>query len=205
VFELIVLSPQQSVEGEIGLISRMFEQGLNIFHLRKPYKEEIQLEEYICRIPPEFHSRVVIHAHFGLAGKYNLKGIHLNESKRKKLSRPSGKPPAYEKGKILSSSFHSMEELSNNDYPFDYVFLSPVFDSISKPGYMSRFDLKILEEQLKNRKGTKSPGPRIIALGGLTNTSISIVRQMGFSGAGVLGAIWESKDPLAEFLRLKLC
>ena len=130
---LIVISPEQSGEHESGFVSRMFEQGLDLFHLRKPYWEENQMEEYIRSIAPDFHNRIVIHDHFGLAGKYNLKGIHLHERKRKQL--------ANEKEKPISTSFHSMEELSNNNYPYEYVFLSPVFDSISKPGYKSRFDL----------------------------------------------------------------
>src|SRR5687768_15635196 len=56
--------------------------------------------------------------------------------------------------------FHSLEELEACQQHYEYAFLSPVFDSISKTGYKSKFDLHSLKVFLRNRK------EKIIALGG---------------------------------------
>jgi thiamine-phosphate pyrophosphorylase len=69
----------------------------------------------------------------------------------------------------------------------DYLFLSPIFDSISKQNYMSRFPESLLYE-LKE-KGVIHE--KVIALGGVNKENISKVEDYGFGGAAVLGGLWE--------------
>ena len=57
-------------------------------------------------------------------------------------------------------SLHSLQELSEDLQGLDYAFLSPIFDSISKPGYTAAFDAEALRHAL-----SKATCP-IIALGG---------------------------------------
>lgn len=57
-------------------------------------------------------------------------------------------------------SLHSLQELSEDLQGLDYAFLSPIFDSISKPGYTAAFDAEALRDAL-----SKATCP-IIALGG---------------------------------------
>lgn len=49
----------------------------------------------------------------------------------------------------------------------------------------------------------------VIALGGVTYERLPEVVDMGFDGAGMLGAIWYSKNPVKELTRsreqLKVC
>ena len=85
-------------------------------------------------------------------------------------------------------------------------FLSPIFNSISKRGYHSKFNLQELSIFLKKYNSSlisKNLGVAI-ALGGIDEEKIEIVRELGFSGVGVLGAIWESNDPIEKFVRLKI-
>ena len=91
--------------------------------------------------------------------------------------------------------FHSVEELKNCREQYEYAFLSPVFDSISKESYKSNFSLDELEEAVK--------GKNIIALGGIDEDKIETVREIGFAGVAVLGAIWQSNNPLEQFLIFK--
>jgi thiamine monophosphate synthase len=42
----------------------------------------------------------------------------------------------------ISGSFHSWEEIRANRFPYTYVFISPVYDSISKAGYKAAIDSK---------------------------------------------------------------
>jgi thiamine-phosphate pyrophosphorylase len=69
----------------------------------------------------------------------------------------------------------------------DYLFLSPVFDSISKENYNSRFP----ESLLCDLKSKGIINEKVIALGGVNKHNISKVKDYGFGGAAVLGALWE--------------
>lgn len=93
--------------------------------------------------------------------------------------------------------FHSLKELENCKEKYDYAFLSPVFDSISKAGYESHMDLKEVEKVLKNRED------KIIALGGIDEDKIDTVKALGFSGIALLGAIWKSDNPVEKFKQIK--
>lgn len=101
--------------------------------------------------------------------------------------------------------FHSLEGLiqykpSSRE---QLAFVSPVFDSISKKGYKSEFSDQMNQfTQLKPELIAEIKGKNIIALGGVDEDKIELVRKVGFKGAAVLGAIWNSKNPLDKFLRI---
>ena len=97
--------------------------------------------------------------------------------------------------------FHSLEELENHKEKYEYAFLSPIFDSISKVGYKSKFDLQELKRKSPLLLGEGQGG--VIALGGIDESKIEICRQLGFAGVAVLGAIWQSENPSEKFLRIK--
>ena len=84
-------------------------------------------------------------------------------------------------------SCHTLEEVSRNKLKSDYVFLSPIFDSISKQGYHSAFTRKQIAEA--HRQGLIDE--RVMALGGVTFSKIEEVKQMGFGGAMILGDAWK--------------
>jgi thiamine-phosphate pyrophosphorylase len=187
-FELIVISREDYDVSENQIVSSLFENGLASFHLRKPGLTEEKLSDFIHGIPLQFHGRIVLHSHFYLTEKYKLKGVH-------------GKPGSSSTGKkIISASFHALEEIESNHFPFEYVFLSPIFDSISKPGYRSKFDLTTLSRNFEHWQKEGRSIPKVIALGGIHSGNISSLTQIGFSGAALSGSIWESKDPIREFL-----
>ena len=68
----------------------------------------------------------------------------------------------------------------------DYVTLSPVYPSISKPGYESQVNL-IAEV----RAADKTALPPLIALGGVTFEKLDELRNAGFAGAAMLGALYK--------------
>jgi len=96
------------------------------------------------------------------------------------------------------TKFHSLNELENYKERYEYAFLSPIFDSISKEGYKSKFILQELKEKIA--------GKNLVALGGIDESKIETCRELGFSGVAVLGAIWNSKNPVEKFKQIKrLC
>ena len=189
-FTLLVISSEHDFESEPELVTELFSSGLQIFHLRKPRWTAVDTQNFIQKIPIEFHSRIVTHSHFEISEEFNLKGIHLNEENRKS-NRQFGN---YE---IVSTSFHSLEDLAGNKIPYQYVFLSPVFNSLSKTSYNAAFDLK----ELKNPLGLSQQN--IIALGGVQASNIQPVKDAGFYGAAVLGAVWQNEDPVSAFLEIQ--
>ena len=191
-FDLILLSAEQDTPGELENLTQLFQSGLTTFHLRKPDWKIEQTEDFLAAIPKEFLSKIVLHSHFELANKFAIKGIHLNEA-NKKLA------PQLNAETIISASFHSIGHIKENTFPYRYIFLSPIFESISKPGYHSKFDLKTLVEELKQLRLEKTNLPGIIALGGITSGNIGSVKETGFDGAALLGSIWQSANPVKAF------
>ncbi len=191
-YRLVVISAEHTFENELGAVIQLFKNGLQLFHLRKPHWDFAAQFNFLSALPVEFHSRIVLHANFQLTRNFRLKGIHLNEENRKSAE-------VYKQYKIVSTSFHSLDELQANNFPYEYVFLSPVFDSISKPGYGSQFALSDLQPALLAHQAP----PQVIALGGVGPANIRLVGRAGFSGAALLGAIWQSPDPVQAFKEIR--
>ena len=49
-------------------------------------------------------------------------------------------PPFRNKGFTVSTSTHNIDEVKQSQNYCDYVFVSPIFDSISKSGYLANKD-----------------------------------------------------------------
>lgn len=179
--KLILLTNEEFFEEEDQIISALFEEGLDILHLRKPGADPVYSERLLTLLPDAWHRQIVVHDHFYLKEEFNLMGIHLN-------SRNPEPPEGYEGH--LSKSLHSLEEVNAEKKHLDYMFLSPIFDSISKAGYHAAFDRTALEagriEGIIDRK--------VMALGGISLENIHEVKEYGFGGAVIKGDIWNRFD-----------
>ncbi|WP_379953174.1 thiamine phosphate synthase [Dokdonia sp. R78006] len=190
---IIVLSPENDISNEVEILHQLFKRGLACYHVRKPHKSYEEYCAYIQEIDTSFHDRVVVHDHHMIINEFNLKGIHFKEQHRIDHIDNPGK---YFKelnmfGKTISSSFHDLQNLEDCYFEFDYHFLSPVFNSISKEGYKGRgFDV------------TES-NKTIIALGGICPENVAQVKQLGYNGIAVLGSIWKAENPLQCFKNIK--
>lgn len=182
---IIAITRPDFFSGETALAGRLFDCGLTRLHLRKPHGTEQQLAEWIEDISPEYRRRIVIHDHFELARRFGLGGIHLNS--RNPL------PPSDSDGLSISMSCHSIEEVRTKKDECGYLFLSPIYDSISKEGYGSAFQREVLEKAASEGIIDK----KVYALGGVSLEHIDELRALGFGGAAVLGALWQSDDPAA--------
>ncbi|MUH35914.1 thiamine phosphate synthase [Zobellia amurskyensis] len=186
---IVLIAPEEDVSNEIDILNRLFEEGLEYYHLRKPNKDYQQYCDYLDLIEEKYHNKIVVHHHHELVNTFNLKGIHFQEQKRRDNIDNPGQYflnlSMY--GKTISSSFHEPEELEACDFEFDYHLLSPVFSSISKIGYEGRgFNVNHIDK-------------RIIGMGGVTKNNLSEIQKLGFQGVGVLGGIWNSKTPIEDF------
>src|SRR5687768_170882 len=82
--KLILLSTSKKIEHEAQILTGLFEAGLQVLHLRKPEMSTREMTKLIEDIPQKYRSRIVIHSHYELAFKLNLRGIHVNKRKRKR-------------------------------------------------------------------------------------------------------------------------
>lgn len=185
---LIFITRPDFYEGETALVNRLFEQGMQRLHLRKPKANKQEMAEWIEQIALPFRHRIVLHDHHSLAKEYQLGGIHLNSRNPEVPIWVNDDCTEYPFS--ISRSCHSIEELIKYKSQCDYLFLSPIFDSISKEGYGATFSPDVLSSA--REKGLLKDN--VIALGGISLANLSQVKAYGFAGAAVLGALWQAED-----------
>lgn len=197
---IIVMSDTKDLENEHQIINELFENGLEIFHVRKPKYSTQEMRTYIEKINKKFRNRVVIHSHHELCISLKLRGIHLTERHRKKNFFRSWILMQWIKFKrpdiAVTASYHSPNSLLKHNPGYTYIFLSPIFDSISKIGYKNTFNDDSLEAALKKTNFN------VIALGGVDYTKLEKVRSFGFKGCALVGSIWHTANPVAEFKKI---
>ena len=172
----VVTAPTFFVE-EDQIITALFEEGLDILHLRKPETPAMYSERLLTLIPSIYHKRIVTHEHFYLQEEFKLMGIHLN-------ARNPNEPHDYSGN--VSCTCHSLNELQSKKHFYDYVFLSPVYDCITKQGISAGFTA----EELRKAGKERLIDSKVMALGGITPDNILEIKDYGFGGAVVMGDIW---------------
>jgi len=198
-FSLLAITPHDETV-ELPWLAQLFAHNLHRLHVRKPGWSRAELADYLLAIEPKYRSRLVLHSHYDLAQEYDLGGIHLTETARRapglaRLLRGLG-------GRSVSASLHTLADVQQHRRRYNYVTLSPIFNSISKEDYLSSFDLAQVQALLHKLAARPGYRPQVLALGGVEAANVASVRQMGFTGAAVLGSIWQSPDPVASFREL---
>jgi len=174
-FLIVVITSPDAWEGEADCLKELLRAGVEKLHIRKHGGAG---EELLKRLAPDWSSRLVLHGGQEMALKYGVPQIHGHWS-----DRPTSAG--------LSASTHSWEEVGRiTPGVLEYVFLSPLFDSISKPGYRAG-------EGLLRRPAGVSPC-RLIGLGGIDEHTIGRVVDHGWDGAAVLGYIWKKPERAVE-------
>lgn len=176
--EWIVITSPGFLQGEADFIDKLFNHGLDRLHLRKPGADIGECRRLLDGISREWLPQIVVHDNFGLCREYGLGGVHLN-------GRNPMAPPNHEGS--VSRSCHSLEEISRYKGECDYLTLSPIFNSISKQGYMAAFG----PGQLAAARDSGLIDRRVMALGGVTLENIPRVKELGFGGVAILGDVWQ--------------
>ena len=202
-----MISAPDFLPGEAEAVTALLEAGAWRVHVRKPAAGSDSIARLLEEFPQCYRSRLSMHDRHELAARFGVGGVHLN-------SRNPSVPAGF--GGLVSRSCHSISELSQYGPVCDYMFLSPVFDSISKSGYTSRFSLEEIRRRIAAcSAGTAGPmagmssdgelsgrdqgngdcrpvdWERVFALGGVCPDNIRLLEETGFGGAAVLGYLWE--------------
>lgn len=176
----LIVTPENFGIADMRRALQLLDCGAERLHLRTVGAAEGNLRTLIEAVPLRYRRRVSIHEHLHLANEYGLGGVHLN-------SRYPDAPADFDG--IVSASCHSIEQLRDTQ-SLDYVFLSPIFDSISKAGYRAAFST----EQLLEARNEGLISARVIALGGITPRHFDKCREFGFGGVAMLGAAFNPID-----------
>ncbi len=197
--KLVVFTSQNKFHSEIPIIEQMFELGLDTLHLRKPKFSTKDIEEYLRLLPSKYHTKVILHTHHKLAKKFKLKGIHIGRSHRKKKYKSARKffflklrHPTWK----ITRSCHKVASLLEKPHRYSYVFLAPMYDSISKNSHSGSFSKRSIKNTIQENN------LKVIALGGVDEFKFKELKELGFSGAALLGSLWSNNEnPIIVFKR----
>jgi thiamine monophosphate synthase len=214
-FLLAVITMPGYFAGEADYLDALLEAGLEKLHLRKPGADEYQMAALLERLAPRWAAQLVLHGSRELAGCYRIPQVHGSVRLVSGRGRSGGGAfltgaadgedghwgqcgqavggagMRSHTGTVISTSVHSWEEFKQLPSGLAYSFISPLFDSISKPGYGAG-------KNLLQRPAGDLPCPAV-GLGGIGAETIGEMIRQGWKGAAVLGWIWE--DPQAAVRR----
>lgn len=179
----IIITLPHICHGEARALAGLSRLG-SFIHIRKPdagKEETARLLRDLSAMGADM-SRFTLHYDMQMAVEHSLGGVHLRE-------RDIAEARLRHPGMRISASAHNWEEACALSKKADYVFISPLFDSISKQGYKSSIDITEAPERLSH-----TDPARIVALGGISEMNIASVYEAGFGGAALLGAVWSTDD-----------
>lgn len=176
----IAITHPSTFAGEAAaIVSLLADKGFWRVHVRKPGSRASEVAQLLRTIPPKYYPQISIHDHPGLAAEFGLGGVHLN-------SRCDTVPTGWQG--LVSRSLHSIDEIGGSAY--DYAFISPVYDSISKRGYKRAFEMSDLKGRVDSR---------IFALGGVEPDRLPELEAAGFGGAAMMGCLWRTVVDARKF------
>lgn len=204
--KLIVITPPEFFLGEAALLNTLLEHGVDSVHVRKPHSTREACKRLLDEVAddcqrrgssPLLHlQRLVLHDHHGLCVPYRLQGIHLNSRNPTVPVDIQQANEGTEHHYTLSASCHSTKEVAGRKPLLDYVFLSPIFDSISKEGYRAAYT----EQELRAAADMGIIDQKVIALGGITPARLDKIKALHFGGAAFLGDVWRRQNNVKEMV-----
>ena len=186
--KIIAITTPKVSDDDASIIGHLLDRGIDIIHLRKPESKVSECRKILAALTAEQRSKIVIHDYPELYFEFSLKGIHIN--------RNVTTPPEGYRG-FKSRSCHTLEEVTEYKDFYDYLFLSPIFDSISKVGYKSAFSL----DELAQASKAGIIDERVIALGGVTLEKIPILEALNFGGVAMMGAVYNIEPAKSLYIK----
>jgi thiamine-phosphate pyrophosphorylase len=187
---LLVISDRRQARRPLEeLAGAIFAGGCRWFSLREkdlPLAERRALLSALMMVGRPSGATVTVHEDVDAAVISGAAGVHLPSAGNPEAARarlPDG---------LIGASAHSAAEASALLCSgADYVTISPVFITASKPGYGPAIGLDGLAEIVR-----QVPGP-VIALGGITAANARLCLSAGASGVAVMGEVMRAANPQA--------
>ena len=192
---VLVISDRSQVQHPLTEVAASsFAGGCRWFSLREkdlPAGERRALLAALVEIGHRFGALVTAHEDTDAVLAVGADGVHL----------PGGSDPHAARvllpGRLIGASAHSAAEAAALlQAGADYVTVSPIFPTASKPGYGPAIGLDGLA-----RTVAAAPGP-VVALGGVTPENAAHCRAAGARGLAVMGEVMRSGNPEVTVARL---
>ena len=184
---LVISDRSQVLRPLLEIAEAAFVGGCRWFSLREkdlPPAERGELLVALVRLGRRFGATVMAHEDIEAVAAAGAGGVHL----------PAGGDPRAARlrlpGALIGASAHSGREAASLlRAGADYVTVSPVFISASKPGYGPALGVDGLAAIV-----AKAAGP-IMALGGVAADKVALCRAAGARGVAVMGEAMRAADP----------
>jgi thiamine-phosphate pyrophosphorylase len=191
---LLITDRKQALRPLEVVVAGALQGGCRWISLREkdlPAEDQAALALRLVRLAAPFGARLMLHGDPRIARETNLFGVHLAAGGDVAAARAALAWAAW-----VSASAHSVDEIQAAAGA-DAVTLSPIFSSVSKPGYGPALGLEALAESAR-----RSPVP-IIALGGIADGSrLRACLKAGAAAVAVMGVIMRAADPAATMADL---
>lgn len=192
---LLVISDRKQTHRSLVEMARVvFAGGCRWFSVREkdlPAAERCALLAELVELGQRFGAIVTAHDDLDAVLTVGAGGVHL----------PGGSDPyavrqRLPNGLIGASAHSAAEAAAQIQAGADYVTISPVFLTASKPGYGPAIGLSGL-----NEVAAAAHGP-VLALGGITAENATLCHASGAAGIAVMGEVMRAADPRVVVARL---
>jgi|SRR5579864_747844 len=192
---LLVISDRgQARRPLVEVAAAAFRGGCRWFSLREkdlPAYRRRELLGGLVALGRRYNATVMAHEDLDAVVAEGAGGIHLPAGGN--LAAARRRLPFW----LIGISAHAPQEAAAQlAAGADYVTLSPIFLTSSKPGYGPALGLDALTEAAR-----LAPGP-IVALGGIDESNIAACLAAGAGGIAVMGEVMRAVDPEAVVRRL---
>ena len=192
---LLVISDRSQARRPLEDVAEAaFAGGCRWFSLREkdlPPAERRDLLATLVALGSRFGATVAAHEDIEAVAAVGAAGVHLPSDGDPQAART--RLP----GALIGASAHSAEEAATLlGAGADYVTVSPVFPTASKPGYGPALGIGGLATIIAG-----APGP-VVALGGITPQNAALCRAAGARGVAVMGEVMRAADPRGIVERL---
>jgi thiamine-phosphate pyrophosphorylase len=193
---LVISDRSQLRQPMLALAEAVFAGGCRWFSLREkdlPAAERRALLAALVELGHSYGAVVTAHEDIDAVVAVGGDGVHLPSDGDPRASRM--RLPR----ELIGASAHSAAEAEARlSAGADYVTISPIFLTASKPGYGPAIGLDGLA-----KAAAAASGP-VLALGGVTAENAGLCRSAGAAGIAVMGEVMRAADPrstVADLIR----
>jgi thiamine-phosphate pyrophosphorylase len=184
---LVITDRHQALMPLDEVAARLFAGGCSWLSLREKdlsAADRLVLLRRLVALGARWQARVMIHDDIATAAEAGAAGVHLQSNRSVAEARRLLGNDA-----LIGQSAHNADEIAQAAAAgADYVTLSPIFATISKPGYGPALGRALLERTW--------PLP-VLALGGIDASNAAGCMAAGAAGVAVMGGAMRARDPQA--------
>ena len=185
---IVVTEAEGHLETTLDVVGRALQGGASAVLVRRPHETArrlFELTRLLRSLTRRLDRLLLVSDRIDVALAAAADGVHLGARSippvaARRILRP---------GMLLGRSAHNLDEAGQAEGEgADYLFLGPLFATLSHPG-ATALGLDTYREAVLR---TKIP---ILAIGGVTGENVRLVAQAGGHGAAAIRAFYDTADP----------